>query len=112
MSFTDFNLKIKISTRLISKRQLYHNADLKRGKTISFMIIEWSSFVKPLVRFSQRCFVPSLVETDPVVLERKVEKCAMSTDRQIDRRTDRRWTIGDQKSSPELSAEKVTNSQN
>ena len=44
----------------------YHNIDLDREKTS----IEWSLFVKPWVPFTQGCFVPSLVEIDPMVMEK------------------------------------------
>ena len=57
---------------------LYHNVDLKRKKlSISFMIIERSLFVKPWVPFTKGCFVSCLVETGPVVLEKKMKmwKC-------------------------------------
>ena len=35
-----------------------------------FQIIKWSLFVKPWAPFIQGCFVPSLFEIDPMVLER------------------------------------------
>ena len=45
------------------------------GKTIiSFLISEWSLFVKPWVSFTKGCFVTSLVEIGPVVLEKKMFK--------------------------------------
>ena len=42
---------------------------LKHPRTISFLISEWSLFVKP---FTQECFVPILVEVRPVVLEKNI----------------------------------------
>ena len=54
---------------------LHHNVYLERRKTIiTFLITEWSLFVKPRVPFTQECFVPSFVEIGPVVLERKFFK--------------------------------------
>ena len=54
---------------------LYHNVYLERRKTIiSFLITEWSLFIKPRVPFTQECFVPSFDEIGPVVLERKIFK--------------------------------------
>ena len=41
---------------------------------ISFLISEWSLFVKPWVSFTKGCFVTSLVEIGPVVLEKKMFK--------------------------------------
>ena len=45
-----------------------------RKKIISFLITEWSLFVKPWVPFIKGCFVSSLVEIDQVVLEETIFK--------------------------------------
>ena len=49
------------------------------------------SFEQIWIPFTQGCFVPSLVEIGPVVLEKKMKmwKVYRQTDRQTDRRTDR-----------------------
>ena len=61
------------------------------------------SFEQTWIPSTQGCFVPSLVKIGPVVLEKKSKIGKVY--RQTDRRTDRRWTTGDQKSSLELSAQ-------
>ena len=38
----------------------------------TFLISEWSLFVKPWVSFTKGCFVTSLVEIGPVILEKKI----------------------------------------
>ena len=59
------------------------------------------SFEQIWIPITQGCFLPSLVEIGPVVLEKmKMWKFYRRTDRQ----TDRRRTTGDQESSLELSA--------
>ena len=64
------------------------------------------SFEQTWMPFTQGYFVPSLVEVGPVVLEKKMKmgKVYRQTDGRTDGWTDRR-TTGDQKSSPELSAQ-------
>ena len=54
---------------------------------------------KNLSPFTQECFVPSLVEIGPVVLEKKMKmwKVYRQTDGHTDRLTDRQQMIGDQK---------------
>ena len=59
------------------------------------------SFEQTWIPFTQGCFVPSLVEIGPVVLETEDENVKSL---QTDGQTDRRRTIGDQKTSLELSA--------
>ena len=51
-----------------------YNIDLEKMKNpiISFLISEWSFFVKPWVSFTKGCFLPSLVEIDQVVLEERI----------------------------------------
>ena len=58
------------------------------------------SFEQTWIPFThgQGCFVPSLVETGPVVLE-KMGIWSLQTDRRTDGHADWRWTAGDQKSS-------------
>ena len=46
---------------------------MERRKTIiSFLIIKWSFFAKPWVPFTQECSIPSLVEIDPMVLQKNI----------------------------------------
>ena len=68
------------------------------------------SLLSPLMKgatlrifFAQECFVRSVVEIDPVVLEKKM-KIWKLTDRWTYIQTDRRKLTGDRKSSLELSA--------
>ena len=65
------------------------------------------SFEQTWITITQECFVPSLVEIGPVVLEMKMKmwKVYKQTDRGMDRQTVGRRTTGDQKSSLELSAQ-------
>ena len=50
--------------------------DLERRKPIIFFfVIKWSLFVKPWVPFTQRCFMPSLDEIDPMVPQKKIWFC-------------------------------------
>ena len=51
---------------------LYHNVDFEKRKSIIFFMIKWSLFVKHWVPFTKLCFVPSLVEIDPMVLQEKI----------------------------------------
>ena len=90
----------------------------ENGSKVSFFKISYMSFVPFFVEqnsfiwkgmkglgfeqtwfpFTQGCFVPSLVEIGPVVLEKKMKSL------QTDGQTVGRRTTGDQKSSLELSA--------
>ena len=57
-----------------------------------------SSFEQTWIPFTQGCFVPSLVEIGPVVLEKKMKmwKVYRQTDRQTDGRTDGQTDAGRQ----------------
>ena len=59
--------------------------------TISSKITSFTSFEQIWIPFTQGCFVPSLVEISPVVLEKKMKMCKVyrQTDRQT---TDNRWS--------------------
>ena len=62
---------VQISKHICTKLEKYHIVDLERRKTIiSFFKIKWS-FVKARLLFNQVCFMPSLVEIDLMVLQKK-----------------------------------------
>ena len=46
----------------------------KKKPIISFLVTEWSLFVKSRVPFTKECFLLSLVEIGPVVLEKNIFK--------------------------------------
>ena len=84
---------------------------LVRGKKVLNFIMNFHYYltfqngVALHLNFSQGCFVPSLVQIGPVVLEKEDINVKKFTDRQTDRQTDGRTertegqTPGDQKSS-------------
>ena len=61
---------VQINKHVCSKLWSYENIEKERRKTIiSFLIIKWSLFVQPWVPFTQGCFMSSLVEIDPMILQ-------------------------------------------
>ena len=82
------------TVQIIKQIWLYHNADSENKEKNLWEFIG-SSFEQTWNPFTQGCFVPSLVEIDQVVLEKKMKMWKVY--RQTDGQTDRRRTTGDQK---------------
>ena len=97
-----------------NKRSMGHIAHLRKqfksNNTYNYILTlikrrkKTRYYLNKMNTLTQRCFVPSLVEIGPVVLEKKMKMWKVY--RRKDRRTDgqRRRTTGAQKSSLELSA--------
>ena len=61
------------TVQIIKQIWLYHNVD-SENKEKNFMRIYWFFIWTNWIPFTQGCFVPSLVEIGPVVLEKKIFK--------------------------------------
>ena len=70
--------RVPFTRHICAKLWLYHDWLSKRNPTIiSFLKMMWSIIVKTLLPFTQGCFVSSLIEIGPMVLEKilKFRQC-------------------------------------